>query len=211
MYCAPADLYSFGLSRGALPNPGRLVSSVDTASDTLVLDVHGFDTNDEVQFRAEAGGSLPAPLVAGTTYFAISISDSTFKVAATSGGAAIDLTTAGESIVVIAPLPVLAAIAWASRIIDDMLPVHLIPLEAPYPEIVTMTCAELAAGKLLSLRGAASKPLADMVDVAHKRLERWSKGAPIRGENAPAPANKAVSASASASDPRGWRTWGGIS
>ncbi len=124
-YCAASDLYDFGMPRGAATNPGHLIASVSAGANTLELDQHGFAAGNPVLFRAEAGGSLPSPLVEGTTYYAIPVTESTFSVAATDGGAAIDLTTAGSRILVIAPLPVTQAIAWASRIIDDMLPAHL--------------------------------------------------------------------------------------
>lgn len=186
------------------------MASVSAGANTFTLDVHGFDLDDPVRFRAEAGGSLPAPLAEGTEYYAIPITESTFAVAVAPAGAAIDLTTAGARIVVIAPLPILAAIAWASRLIDDMLPAHMVPLVEPLHELVRMTCAELAAGKLLGLRGAASKSLAEMVDAARKRLERWAKGVPLRGDDAPATANHATVATAAYADPRGWEKFGGL-
>ena len=210
MYCAPADLYSFGLPHGAVPNPGRLVASVNPSTNEFLLDVHGFDANDQVQFRAEGSGSLPSPLVAGTTYYAQPLTENTFSVSATSGGATLDITTAGARVVVIAQLPVLAAIAWASRIIDDMLPAHVVPMTAPFHEIIIMTCAELAAGKLLSRSGSSTKSLGDMVDQARKRLERWSKGVPLRGDNVPTPTNLAASATVPYLDSRGWNKWGGL-
>jgi hypothetical protein len=209
-YCSSSDLYSFGLPRGALPNPGRLVSSVSASDNTLTLDQHGYTLNDPVSFRAEAGGSLPSPLVAATTYYAISVSENEFSVSATVSGSAVDLTTSGSRIVVIAALPIASAISWASRIIDDMLPAHLVPLEAPIHELVVMTCAELAVGKLLARAGSASKSLSEMVDAARKRLERWAKGVPLRGENVPSPANLAVSATVPFLDPRGWGRFGGL-
>jgi hypothetical protein len=209
-YCTGADLYNFGLPRGALQNPGRLVSSVDTTTNALMCDVHGFDTDDPIQFRPEAGGSLPTPLVAGTEYYAISVTDSSFQVASAPAGAAIDFTTAGSRIVVIAPLPILASIAWASRLIDDMLPAHLVPIAEPIHELVRMTCAELAAGKLLTRTGSASKSLGEMVDAARKRLERWAKGIPLRGNDVPPPANLAASAAVPFKDPRGWGEFGGL-
>ena len=43
-----------------------------------------------------SGGALPAPLSNSTTYFARDISGSTFKLAATQGGAAIDITGTGS-------------------------------------------------------------------------------------------------------------------
>lgn len=209
-YCDPADLYSYGLPRGALPNEGRLAASASAAADTIELDGHGFALNGPVSFRAEAGGSLPEPLDEGTTYYAIPVTPDAFSVAAAEGGAAIDLTTDGERVVVIAPLPIDAAIAWASRIIDDSLPAHLVPLEEPLPEIVRMTCAELAAGKLLTYTGREAESLTAMVDQAQKRLMRWGKGVPIRGTNAPKPANLAASATVPYKDPRGWNRYGGL-
>jgi phage gp36-like protein len=210
MYCAPSDLYDFGLPRGALRNPGRHVRVAVASTDTIPLDVHGFDLNDAITFRVEgvSGALLPAPLVAGTEYFAIPLSESAFSVALEADGDAIDLTTNGSNFRVNKPIAFDAAILWASRIIDDMLVGHVVPLEAPYPEIVTMTCAELAAGKLLA--GKSSKSLTEMFDAARKRLERWSTGATIRGENAPDPANLAASATVPYADPRGWNRFGGL-
>lgn len=210
MYCAAADLYSFGLPRGAVSNPGRLAASVAAGSDALELDVHGFALNDPVMFRADAGGSLPEPLAEGVTYYAIPVTESAFSVAAAADGPAIDLTTAGENVVVIAPLPVDSAIAWASRVIDDMLPAHVVPLEEPIHELVKMTCAELAAGKLLARAGSASRSLTEMVDAARKRLERWAKGIPLRGADTPPPAGLAAGATAPYSDRRGWQRYGGL-
>jgi hypothetical protein len=209
-YCNPADLISYGLPRGALSNPGRMAASASASTNTIALDQHGFALNDQVTVRAEGGGSLPAPLVAGVTYYAIPVNESAFSVAATSGGAAIDFTAAGARIVVVAPVPVQAAIDFGAELINDVIP-HLLPLVAPYPPIVVMTNAELAIGKLMTVTGSGSKSLGEMVDVARKRLERWSAGAQVRGANAQPSANLAstvAATTAAASDCRGWRRWG---
>ncbi len=207
-YCAVSDLYTFGLPRGATPNPGRLVDAVDTTADTLQVDVHGFAAEDSISFRAESGGTMPAPLVAGTAYFAVPVTESTFSVALTAGGAVVDLTTAGSRLVVIAPLPFAGAISWASRRIDDSLPAHLVPLEVPIHEFIKMTCAELAIGKILTRAGSATESLAKMVDAADKRLARWAKGVPLRGDDVPTAANVATSATAQIADNRGWSKHG---
>lgn len=209
-YCDPADLHDFGLPRGAVPNPGRLAGSVSAASNVVELEVHGFALNDAVTFRAEIGGVLSSPLVAGTTYYAIPLTEDTFSVAATVGGSAIDILTNGSGVIVITPLPILASISWASRLIDDMLPAHVVPLTAPYPAIVRMTCAELAAGKLVGSSGATSKSLTEMVDYAKTRLTRWAKGVPVRGDNAPKSANLSCTATLPYLDSRGWSRFGGI-
>jgi hypothetical protein len=208
-YCEPRDVYAHGLPRGAVPNPARLAESVSSSTNAITLSEHGFSLNDPASFRAEAGGSLPAPLVEGTTYYAIALDDARFQVANAEDGAPIDLTTAGSNVLVISPLPIASAITWASQIIDDMLPAHVVPLDADaIPEIVRMTCAELAAGKLARYSGAESKPLMEIVDAATKRLERWGKGVPIRGAVEPPNANLARSATAPYRDRRGWNRTG---
>lgn len=208
-YCTASDLYSFGLPRGALANPGRTAASMLASTDTVTLDEHGFVDGDTVQFRAEAGGSLPSPLVAGTIYYVRDAASHTFKVAASSGGSAINLTTDGSNVVVIETLPVASAIAWAKEVINDMLPAHVVPFTV-VPEIVRMTAAELAVGKIMTRSGAASASLGEMVDAARKRLERWAKGIPIRGTAAATRANKAQAASVPYDDSRGWGSYGGL-
>jgi hypothetical protein len=54
---------------------------------------------------SNSGGALPVGLSTRTTYYARDISGQTFKVAATSGGAAIDLTTDGTGQSFIGELP----------------------------------------------------------------------------------------------------------
>ena len=80
-YCVAADLYSYGLPRGALVSPGRPVESVDASADSFELDGHGFAAGDAVQFRPVGGGTLPAPLVEGTTYYALPANDWRFRAA----------------------------------------------------------------------------------------------------------------------------------
>lgn len=210
-YCVRSDLYSFGLPRGTIPNPGRLVLSVDTTTNAMALGDHEFATDDPLVFRAEMGGSMPAPLVAGTRYYAIALTDGTFQVAAAQGGAAIDLTTAGSEVLVSSPLPVEESIEWGAGLIDQALVAHAVPLEAPYPPIVVMANAELAAAKLGLFSGGTSKSLTDIMAAAQKRLETWAKGIPVRGENnAPEQrTNLAVSGTVPYDDPRGWSRHGG--
>ena len=202
LYCDAADLYDYGLPRGALPNPGRLVAAVYPASDTLELDGHGLRAGAPLVFRAEAGGALPAPLAAGTTYYALPLTDSTFKVSATDGGAAVNLTTDGSGIVVTTPLAIAKVIEKNSRLIDDWLPAHLVPLTEPVPVVVRSACAQLSANELLSITGQASAPFAMLQAALQKQLERWARGVPLRDPSAPARANLAVARGAAGD--RGW-------
>lgn len=211
-YCLPADLYLYGLPRGALASSGRLADSANVADSTIALDAHGFATGDAVQVRPAAGGELPAPLTAATTYYAIAVDDWRFQLAATPGGSAITLTSAGSTFVVLAPLSIDAAIAKASRMIDDMLPAHVVPLADPVPDVVRMTAAELAAAWLLAQTGGESSTLTSVYDAARRRMERWSRGAELRGPNAPPSAQLSTGGGATraraAVSP--WRRYGGI-
>lgn len=204
-YATRRDVYKYGLPRGLLASSARLVESAVAATDVFTLDAHGFETGDAVVVRAEEGGSLPSPLVAGVTYFAIRESDSTFKLSATDGGAAINLTTSGTSVYVANDLPVDDVLEFYSRWVDDNIP-HVAPLESPYPVVIVATVAELAAKKLLTLAGHASVNVSEFEEVAQRRLERWARGLPIRDANVTASANKAVVSSVSATgvDTRGW-------
>jgi len=209
-YCSASDIFAFGLPRGSLPFPARLIASVSAGTDALALDGHGFEADHPISFRAEGGGALPSPLVEGVGYFALPVDESHFQVATEAGGSAVNITTSGSGVLVIAALPVDSARQWASRMVDDMLPAHVVPLTAPYPEIVVATCAELAACKLARFTGAATKSVGEILDYAQKRLERWARGVPIRGTNAPTSAGMAVTASSAGRDTRGWRQYGGI-
>lgn len=208
--CQPADLFAFGVPRGATPNPGRcLAALVDSVAH---LDVHGLDTGTPILFRAAGSGALPAELSEGVTYYAEAVTEHTFRVRAEPGGAALTLTDTDDPIMVVVPLPIAEAIAWAEQVIYDSLPAHAVPIaqSAAVPQLLRMTCAELAAGKLLAISGAASRSLSETVDMALKRVERWGKGVPLRDPDAPARTNLAASASSPPSDARGWRRYGGI-
>jgi hypothetical protein len=209
-YCDVADLYQQGLPRGSTPALGRLVASVSTSANAFDLDGHDFVDGDAVRFRAELDGTLPAPIVEGTTYFVLAVDGGRFQVEATLGGGAINLSTAGLGVVVIADVPREAAIDWGAALIDDMMPSAVVPLTAPYPPVVVATNAELAIWKLSP--PDARKAFADVLDGAQKRLARWARGVPVRGANAPAPADLSVAsgAASAATDARGWRRFGGI-
>ena len=74
---------------GATPKNFMSVSSTDTVYSAS----HGYADTTPIVF---VGGTPPAPIVEGTTYFVRDSATDLFKVAATSGGVAIDLTTAAS-------------------------------------------------------------------------------------------------------------------
>ena len=205
-YATTRDLYRYGLARGALAMPGRLVESSAAASDLLTLDGHGFVDGDAVLVRAAEGGTLSAPLAEGTTYYVLRQTDSTFKLAAIDGGAAIDLSTSGDQMIVASTLPVDDVLEFYSRFVDAFLPAHAVPLESPYPVTVTALVAELAAKKLMTLAGLASGVI-DAAEVAAKaQLERFAKGIPVRDARVTTATNLAISSGLTndRTDPRGW-------
>ncbi len=213
-YATARDLYTYGLRRGVLVNPGREVSSSIAATDVLTLDGHLFETDDQVTVRAVEGAAdavLSAPLVAGTVYYVIRLTDSTFSLAATAGGAAINITSTGSSMMVKAELPVGDLLEAYSRFVDDFIPAHLVPLESPYPVTVVRIVCELAAAKLLSLSGQSSVSMTEAEVGAKAQLERWAKGMPIRDASATASANLAITSPLSVDVPdiRGWGAAGG--
>lgn len=63
--------------------------SVDLTANTIKQVAHGYVNTDQVVFL---GGTPPGGLTEGTTYFVVGATTDTYQVAATSGGAAIDLT-----------------------------------------------------------------------------------------------------------------------
>lgn len=205
-YCVVADVVPF-LPAGQLPNPARTASG-SASGDYVESDGHGLASGAEVVLHAEVNGTLPAPLVAGTTYYALVLSASRFKLAATSGGAAIGLTTDGANFGYTSPLPWDAWMAWGSEQVDSFLPSHVIPLDPilPYPPIVITAAAELAAMRGLQATGGASIDLGARIDAIGARIARWAKTIPIRGTTVQRtqPSNLAVSTSSGAYDPRGW-------
>lgn len=202
-YCARTDLLAF-LPSGGLPNPAR-VATGSASGDYIECDQHSLVANQEITFRAEAGGSLPTGLTAGTTYYAIVLSTSRFKVAATSGGAAINLTTDGANFVVWAELPWDAWIDAAARDVDSFLPVHVVPVISPYPQVLVTANAELAAARALIATAGADVDLGAKLDQVQQRLTRWAKALPLRGEakSTQSPVSLAIVGTAS-TDTRGW-------
>lgn len=68
-------------------------TDVDTGSDTITKSDHGLKDGNAVVFSTTT--TLPAGLSLATTYYVVSATSTTFKVAATRGGSAIDITTTG--------------------------------------------------------------------------------------------------------------------
>lgn len=189
---------------------GREVASSLASTDVLTLGAHGLSTDDAVTLRATEGGTLSAPLVAGTTYYAVRINDDTFKLAASAGGAAINLTTDGVTMIVTKSLPIDRYLEVFSRWVEDCVPAHLVPFErdenGAYPILIVKTVCELAGKVLLNRNGKNSEIVTAGELAAKAQLERWATGRPLRDPGITAAANLAVTSAISAQspDPRGW-------
>jgi hypothetical protein len=69
--------------------------TADTNDTTITATAHDYILNTPVQVAVSGGGTLPAPLVTGTTYYVRDVATDTFKLSTTIDGAAIDITTLG--------------------------------------------------------------------------------------------------------------------
>lgn len=216
-YATRKDVYDFGLPRGTVGIPARHISSALASTDVLELEDHGFETDDEVQLRATDGGALPGGISAATVYFVIRLTDSSFKLAATAGGAPIDLTTDGSGCVVWAPLPFDRVLEYCSRFVDPFVPAHAVPFaEDAVPLAVVGAVASLAAVILQRISGVVSVSVADAAKATQTEMERWAKGVPLRDPVVTTHTNQAVAALAVPAattddlDPRGWGSAGYI-
>ena len=75
-------------------------SAVNTSTETITLNSHGFSTAERVVYD-DGGGTALAGLTDGTTYFVIKVDDNSFKLATSAAnataGTAIDLTGTGNN------------------------------------------------------------------------------------------------------------------
>jgi hypothetical protein len=206
LYCSRRDVHRW-LPAGEISGPARIAFSALAADDAITLEGHGFETDDELQVRATEGGTLPAPLAEGTTYYAIRLMSARFSLSLTAGGAAINLTTNGTSVVVMREPPFDDVIEFYSRWVDAFMPAHLVPFEAPIHPTVKGIVAELAAKKLMNLDGKSSEIVNQAEIAAKAMLERFASGMPLRPATGvtTAPTNLAVTSRISTrTDPRGW-------
>lgn len=76
----------------------------DATSDIVTATDHPFANADRLRLTT-AGGTIPTGLAALADYFARDVSGNTLKLAATSGGAAIDITAAGTGLNFLGEIP----------------------------------------------------------------------------------------------------------
>ncbi len=191
---------------GSITSPASSVASSVAASNAITLDGHGLETNDQVTVRAIEGGTLSAPLDATVTYFVRRLTNASFELALTSGGAAIDLTSNGIEMIATREPNYDRTIEFYSRWIDAFFPAHVVPFGVTEPVHPTVSgiCARLVAKAMMNVDGKDSAVL-DATELACKAmLERFMKGLDLRGAAAPGNTNLAVTLTSGASDARGW-------
>ncbi len=90
----PASYYCtlHGASMGSSITTVTNTTVIDYSTETITATAHGFSNGDEVTYTVPTGQSAIGSLTSGTNYFVVSATTDTLKLAATSGGAAINLT-----------------------------------------------------------------------------------------------------------------------
>jgi hypothetical protein len=75
-------------------------AGTDVTNNDVQSNAHGLVANDRVAFEVVEGLTVPAGLTAGTLYYVIAtgLTTDAFRVSATQGGAAVDITAAGSAI-----------------------------------------------------------------------------------------------------------------
>jgi len=208
LYCSRGDVNRW-IPAGAITFEGRLVASSLASTDVLTLDGHGFETDDTVTVRAVEGGTLSAPLAEGTVYYVSRQTNATFKLAASAGGAAINITSNGDQMIVTRDSPPYDdVIEFYSRWVDTFLPALSVPLATPLGAehaLIRGLVAQLSAKALMNLDGKSSEIVKEAELVAKAQIERFVKGLPIRGA-AETRTNLAITSTYSGTDtdPRGW-------
>jgi hypothetical protein len=96
--------------------------AADPTTDVITyLPVYSLQANDIV--TVSSTGILPAPLVAGTSYYVIYVTDTEIKLSASAGpGAQIDITTAGSGLMTLVP-------QFPTIVVFDPLRLYLLPID----------------------------------------------------------------------------------
>lgn len=102
-------------------HPGAVAFSgwtADDGADTLTKSSHGL--YDGTQVEISSTGSVPSGLSTSTTYYVISATTDTIQLAATYGGAAIDLTDAGSGTISITTRYTMSGVNVSNNVVKDV-------------------------------------------------------------------------------------------
>ncbi len=81
-----------GNAMGAAITTSANTAPIDYSTETITATAHGFSNGNEVTYTVPTGQSAIGGLTSGTNYFVVSAATNSLKLAATSGGTAINLT-----------------------------------------------------------------------------------------------------------------------
>ncbi len=95
------------------------ITSVDTATETLTSNNHGYPNGTAVQLTSTT--SLPTNLAFGTVYYIINTATNTFQLSTSVGGSAVDLASAGSGTITMNYIPQSGGMVWKGQIakLDD--------------------------------------------------------------------------------------------
>jgi hypothetical protein len=93
----------YNTAQAVLWTPATKTFTADATANTGTSNGHGLLNGQKA--RVTTTGTLPAPLLADTDYWLVGVTANTWQFAATKGGAAIDLTTAGTGTLTLNPVP----------------------------------------------------------------------------------------------------------
>ena len=218
VYATVAEFRAKTGARESYQYAARKIASADASANTLTLEGHCLTAAERVQFVANLGGVLPAPLSAGVAYLALPVTGSTslFQVEATLGGGAVNLTTAGTGSFSVQrsidPL-IQSCLEEASRKIDRDSLGHAVPQASPYPAEIVAWCISLAeywvAGELGKIKDDTANDFRVMrFHDIERELVKMAKGQPLRDAAATASTNLSVRGTVSGLDSRGWDSRG---
>ncbi len=127
-------------------------------NDVITATGHDYILNTPVQVDVSGGGTLPAPLVAGTTYYVRDVASNTFKLSATINGAAIDITNVGTGLFTITDLALdsqLGTVAlYVRKELTDYQGVGLRPT-VTFSDAPTVSPTTIAISKTIALNNVA--------------------------------------------------------
>jgi len=84
---------------GDYSNPGVLPAAVNISADTITLPNHELVAGDRVMVASTAGSNgVPGGLAVQTAYYVLVVDSNTIQLSATSGGAAINITSQGAGV-----------------------------------------------------------------------------------------------------------------
>lgn len=190
-------------------SPAGLAASSLAGSDVITYDGHGFETGSPLSVRACEDGELSAPLVAGTTYYAIRLSNSTLKLSATPSGSAIDLTSDAVSMMLVREPNFDLWIEFYSRWVEPFLPANAVPMgrHEPVHPLVRGVVADLCAKRMFNVGGQASDTIKEMQAASVDLLKELARGLALRGAPTTAPTTLTTSSTLlSVPDTRGWKS-----